>query len=87
MSNFVTIDPASLETVTGGATGEVGVKLPGGSGNVKFDTATPANPQAKDANPYIRCLDLVGKQAGMMESADNVAKRQQDLCGPLLNKQ
>ena len=84
MSNFATIDPAALTTIQGGVTAEGGLQLPGGSGTVKVDTATPPNPQASDPNAYIRCLDLVGKQAGMIESPANVAKRQQELCGPLL---
>ncbi len=86
MSNFTAIDPAQLTTVNGGVSGEATIKTPVGSGSLKLDTATPANPQAKDPNAYLRCLDLVGKQAGVMESADNVAKRQQQLCGPLLGQ-
>lgn len=86
MSNFATIDPSALTAVSGGASGEATIKTPVGSGTLKVDTATPANPQAKDPSAYLRCLDLVGKQAGMMESADNVAARQQKLCGPLLGQ-
>ncbi|MBK9030263.1 MAG: hypothetical protein IPL61_02800 [Myxococcales bacterium] len=86
MSNFDTIDHAALTSITGGVTAEGSLTIPAGSGTLKVDTATPANPQASDPNAYIRCLDLVGKQAGMMESPANVANRQQALCNPLLKQ-
>lgn len=86
MSNFTSVDPDQLTAVSGGASVEGGVQIPAGSGTIKVDTATPANPQATDPSAYLRCLDLVGKQSGFMESADNVARRQEKLCGPLLGQ-
>ena len=86
MSNFATIDPAALTTIQGGVTAEGGLQLPGGSGTVKVDTSTPPNPQASDPSAYLRCLDLVGKQGGMLEAPNDMAARQKALCTPLLGK-
>ncbi|MBK9030262.1 MAG: hypothetical protein IPL61_02795 [Myxococcales bacterium] len=86
MSTFTSIDPDDLTSVNGGVSGEGSLTVPGGSGTVKVDTATPANPQASDPNAYIRCLDLVGKQGGMFEAPNAMAARQQQLCSPLLGK-
>mgnify|MGYP001252287272 CR=1 FL=1 len=86
MSNFTTVELDQLTAVSGGTSVEAGIQTKVASGNVKVDTATPPNPQATDSSAYLRCLDLVGNQAGMMESADNVARRQEKLCGPLLGQ-
>lgn len=84
MANFSSVELDQLTAVCGGASIEGGIETRAGSGTLKVDTATPPNPQASDPNAYLRCLDLVGKQSGFMESADNVARRQEKLCGPLL---
>ena len=86
MSNFTSVELDQLTAVSGGTSVEGGLQTKVGSGNIKVDTATPPNPQASDPSAYLRCLDLVGKQGGMMESADNVARRQEKLCGPLLGQ-
>jgi hypothetical protein len=84
---FESIDLSMLATITGGEApgtrttttgGEV--DTPAGGGRIETTTTTT------EPNAYLRCLDLVGRQAGYIESADNVARRQERLCGPLRGK-
>ncbi|MEZ4400466.1 MAG: hypothetical protein R3B06_10635 [Kofleriaceae bacterium] len=86
MTTFSSIDPSDLTSVTGGASGEASITLPGGSGTIKGDTATPAAPQASDPSAYLRCLELTGRQGGMFESPNAMADRQKALCKPLLGQ-
>jgi len=82
---FESIDENDLDRVSGGQTrstsAEGTISTPGGSATVRAGQST------SEPNAYLRCLDLVGRQGGMMEAPNNVERRQQALCGPLLNQQ
>ena len=86
MSNFTTVELDQLTAVSGGTSVEAGIQTKVASGNVKVDTATPPDPQPPYSSASRRCLDLVGDQAGLVESGANVARRQEKLCGPLLGQ-
>jgi hypothetical protein len=88
-NDFEAIDLFALDTVCGGVEpqpgtrtteSEAGVETPYGKANAKTSSSS------SEPSEYLRCLDLVGRQAGMMESPNNVERRQQALCGPLLKK-
>jgi hypothetical protein len=85
MTTFESIDLSDLDRVSGGQTrsteAEGTVNTPGGSATIRAGQSTT------EPNSYLRCLDLVGRQGGMMESPNNVERRQQALCGPLLQQQ
>ncbi|HKE14466.1 MAG TPA: hypothetical protein VKB80_06365 [Kofleriaceae bacterium] len=78
MLALTTIDLGDLDRVSGGQSrstnGEATVSTPGGSATVRAGQTTT------EPNAYLRCLDLVGRQAGVMESPNNVERRQQALC-------
>lgn len=84
MDQFATIDLADLERVSGGqgttTTAEGTVNTPAGSATVR------AGQQTNEPVAYNRCLELVGRQAGIMESPNNVERRQERLCSPLLRQ-
>lgn len=88
-NEFESIDLLALDTVCGGADDQPGtrttetgggVTTPYGSANAKTSQTT------SEPNAYLRCLDLVGRQSGVMESPNNVERRQQALCSPLLKQ-
>ena len=85
MTTFESIDLSDLDRVSGGQTrsteAEGTVTTPGGSATIRAGQSTT------EPSSYLRCLDLVGRQGGMMESPNNVERRQQALCGPLLQQQ
>ena len=84
MLALTTIDPGDLDRVSGGqertTTAEGTINTPGGSATVK------GGQTVKEPNAYLRCLDLVGRQGGYIESPDNIERRQKELCGPLLKQ-
>ena len=84
MFTFESIDLSELYCVTGGqlwfTSAEGTISTPGG-------WAVRAGQLTTEPNSYLRCLGLVGRQGGMMEAPNNVERRQQALCGPLLNQQ
>jgi hypothetical protein len=84
MDHFPTIDLADLECVSGGqgtsTNAEGTVQTPAGSATIR------AGQQTNEPNAYNRCLELVGRQAGMLESPNNVERRQERLCSPLLQQ-
>ena len=84
MSKLETIDLDALDGVSGGQESSVnlegGVQTPGGSANVRVGQTV------NEPNDYLRCLRLVGSQGGLMESPNNIERRQQALCGPLLQQ-
>jgi hypothetical protein len=84
MFMFESIDLGDLERVSGGqgysTTAEGTLKTPAGQATLK------AGHQTQEPNAYLRCLDLVGRQGGMMESPNNVERRQKELCSPLLGQ-
>ncbi len=84
MFTFESIDESDLDRISGGqqrsTSAEGTISTPGGSATVRAGQST------QEPNAYLRCLDLVGRQGGMMESPNNVERRQQALCPPLLNQ-
>jgi len=85
MNSLETIDLSDLDRVSGGqsrtTSAEGSFKTPAGQATVRAGQTTT------EPNAYLRCLDLVGRQGGMMESPNNVERRQQALCPLSLSQQ
>lgn len=84
MSNLCVLEANELDAVIGGQTSstsaEGSLKIPAGEVSVKGGSSS------SEPNDYLRCLKIVGGQAGVMESPNNVAARQKELCSPLLKQ-
>ena len=87
MNDFESIDIFALTTVTGGE--EAGTRTTQGGAEVTTpygSAKASGSSTTSEPSQYLRCLDLVGRQAGVMEAGNTVADRQQKLCGPLMGK-
>lgn len=84
MYNLCILDLSELDAVIGGQTtstsAEGSFSTPAGQASLK------AGSSSNEPNAYLRCLNIVGGQGGMMESPNNVAARQKELCSPLLKQ-
>ena len=84
MSNLCVLELSELDAVIGGQTtstsAEGSLQTPAGQASLK------AGKSVTEPNAYLRCLNIVGGQAGMMESPNSMGARQKELCSPLLQQ-
>lgn len=79
------IEVGDLDAISGGQEQSVNaegtLKTPAGEATIK------AGATNKEPSRYLRCLDLVYKNAGLLESPNRIEARQKDQCYKLIDKE
>jgi hypothetical protein len=83
MTNFQRIDLTTLAFVTGGQTNSTENAAQVKVKRDEVEASTSSKQTTTEPNPYLRCLDLVGRQGGWLESPNSIEGRQTRLCQPL----